>query len=154
MGIEIERKFLVNNDDWKAQASCSYLKQAYLSSEPGRIVRVRIDGESAELTIKGISTGISCGEWNYSIPLADAKELLNTVCLQPPIEKYRYRLPMGDLIWEIDEFLGANAGLVVAEIELPSEHHDFLRPDWLGEEVSHDRRYANANLLKHPFKDW
>lgn len=154
MGIEIERKFLVRNDAWKALAVGSYLKQGYLSSEPGRIVRIRIEGESAMLTIKGLNTGISCGEWEYSIPLNDAQILLDTVCQKPLIEKYRYRLPLNGLTWEIDEFLGENTGLVVAEIELPSEDFDFHHPEWLGEEVSHDRRYANANLLKHPYKSW
>jgi len=154
MGIEIERKFLVISNTWKALATRSYLKQGYISSEPGRIARVRIEGESATLTIKGLSVGITCGEWNYPIPLDDAQALLDTVCQQPLIEKYRYRLPMDGLTWEIDEFLGANAGLVVAEIELPSEHYVFTYPDWLGADVSHDRRYANANLLKHPFNEW
>ena len=154
MGVEIERKFLVLNNDWKTAATGSYLKQGYISSTPGKIVRVRIEGDTATLTIKGLSTGLTCGEWNYSIPLTEAQELLETVCQQPLIEKTRYRLPMGDLTWEIDEFLGVNAGLVVAEIELPSEEFLFDHPEWLGEDVSHDRRYANANLLAHPFKDW
>ncbi|MFZ6847500.1 CYTH domain-containing protein [Undibacterium sp. RuRC25W] len=154
MGIEIERKFLVVNNDWKVDAIGSYLKQGYISSTPGRIVRVRIEGDAATLTIKGLSIGITCGEWNYPIPLSEAQELLDTVCQQPLIEKYRYRLPMDGLTWEIDAFLGANAGLVVAEIELPSDDVEFNHPHWLGEDVSHDRRYANANLLTHPFKDW
>jgi adenylate cyclase len=154
MGIEIERKFLVVGDEWKQQGVATYLRQGYISAEPGRIVRVRIDGDAAMLTIKGLSTGIACGEWEYAIPLADAQALLDQVCQQPLIEKNRYRIPAGDLVWEVDEFFGDNAGLVVAEVELQSEDQVFERPAWLGEEVSHDRRYANANLLKHPYCSW
>ena len=154
MGVEIERIFLVVNQDWKTQACGSLLRQGYISGEPGRIVRVRIEGEQARLTIKGISTGIRCGEWEYPIPLADAEVLLEQVCVQPLIEKLRYRIAQDDVVWEIDEFFGANAGLVVAEIELTSEEQPFARPAWLGAEVSHERRYANANLQKHPYQAW
>ena len=154
MGVEIERKFLVLNEDFKQQGKGTFLRQGYICSEPGRIVRVRIEASQAMLTIKGISSGISCSEWEYPVPLADAQILLDTVCQQPLIEKIRYRIPMQGLIWEVDEFFGDNQGLIVAEVELESEHQAFERPAWLGEEVSHDRRYANANLLKHPFKAW
>ncbi|MCH8618427.1 CYTH domain-containing protein [Undibacterium sp. TS12] len=154
MGVEIERKFLVLNEDFKQQGKGTFLRQGYICSEPGRIVRVRIEANRAMLTIKGISSGISCSEWEYPIPLADAQILLDTVCQQPLIEKIRYRIPMQGLIWEVDEFFGDNQGLIVAEVELESEQQAFERPAWLGEEVSHDRRYANANLLKHPFKAW
>ena len=154
MGVEIERKFLVVNEDFKQQGQGTFLRQGYICSEPGRIVRVRIEAERAMLTIKGISEGISRGEWEYPIPLADAQVLLDTVCQQPLIEKTRYRIPMGDLVWEVDEFFGDNQGLIVAELELEAEDQAFDRPAWLGAEVSHDRRYANANLLKHPYKDW
>lgn len=154
MGVEIERKFLVVNQDFKQQGQGKFLRQGYICSDPGRIVRVRIEAERAMLTIKGMSTGISCSEWEYPIPLADAQILLDTVCQQPLIEKTRYRIPLAGLIWEVDEFIGDNLGLIVAEVELESEQQQFDRPAWLGEEVSHDRRYANANLLKHPYKDW
>lgn len=154
MGVEIERKFLVLNEDFKQQGKGTFLRQGYICSEPGRIVRVRIEASKAMLTIKGISSGISCSEWEYPVPLADAQILLDTVCQQPLIEKIRYRIPMQGLIWEVDEFFGDNQGLIVAEVELESEQQAFERPAWLGEEVSHDRRYANANLLKHPFKAW
>lgn len=154
MGVEIERKFLVINNDWKEQGKATFLRQGYISSEAGKIVRVRIDGENAMLTIKGISTGITCNEWEYPIPLTDAQSLLDHVCQQPLIEKNRYRIQQNDLVWEVDEFFGENAGLIVAEIELTSEAQHFERPSWLGEEVSHDRRYANASLLKHPYTKW
>ncbi|MCU6435194.1 CYTH domain-containing protein [Undibacterium sp. Jales W-56] len=154
MGIEIERKFLVVNNDWKQQGQGVHLCQGYICSDPGRIVRVRIEGERAVLTIKGKTEGISRGEWEYPIPIADAKELLSGLCAQPLIEKFRYRIDYQGLVWEVDEFLGDNAGLVVAEVELQSESQEFARPAWLGAEVSHDHRYANANLLKHPFRLW
>ena len=154
MGIEIERKFLVLNEDWKREGQPAFLCQGYISSEPGRIVRVRIDGQQAMLTIKGMASGISCGEWEYAIPLEEARALLAQVCQRPLIEKNRYRIARDGLVWEIDEFLGENAGLVVAEVELSSEEQQFVRPAWLGEEVSQDRRYANANLLKHPYCNW
>lgn len=154
MGIEIERKFLVQGEQWKLGATRSLLCQGYISAEPGRIVRVRIDGDAAMLTIKGMTTGIRRAEWEYPIPVADARSLLDELCQKPLIEKYRYRLPIGGLIWEIDEFLGDNAGLVVAEVELESESQLFDRPVWLGEDVSHDHRYANASLLQHPFSHW
>ncbi len=154
MGVEIERKFLVLNEDFKQQGQGTFLRQGYICSEPGRIVRVRIEADHAMLTIKGMSSGISCGEWEYPIPLADAQVLLNTVCQQPLIEKIRYRIPMNGLTWEVDEFFGDNQGLIVAEVELESEQQEFEHPAWLGEEVSQDRRYANANLLKHPYKAW
>lgn len=154
MGVEIERKFLVLNEDFKRQGKGTFLRQGYICSDPGRIVRVRIEADQAMLTVKGMSPGISRGEWEYPIPVADAQNLLDTVCQQPMIEKIRYRIPLNGLTWEVDEFLGDNLGLVVAEIELEFEHQQFDRPAWLGEEVSHDRRYANANLLRHPYKAW
>ena len=154
MGIEIERKFLVTNTDWKQQGQGVHLCQGYICSDPGRIVRVRVEGEQAMLTIKGKTEGISRGEWEYPIPVQDARELLSGLCTQPLIEKYRYRILYQGLMWEVDEFLGDNAGLIVAEVELESESQAFSRPEWLGEEVSHDHRYANANLLKHPFCQW
>ena len=154
MGIEIERKFLVVGDSWKQQGQGTLIRQGYICSDPGRIVRVRIDGDLAMITIKGKTEGISRGEWEYAIPLDDAEQLLLGLCEKPLIEKKRTRIPHGDFVWEVDEFFGENLGLVVAEIELESETQDFARPDWLGAEVSHDRRYANANLFKHPFQRW
>ncbi len=154
MGIEIERKFLVLNDDWKALTAGVFMRQGYICSDPDRIVRVRIEGDRAVFTIKGKTEGISRSEWEYPLPLADAQQLLDSLCEKPLIEKYRYRIPFGGFIWEVDAFLGDNAGLVVAEIELESETQEFTKPDWIGGEVSADSRYANANLFKHPFCRW
>jgi adenylate cyclase len=154
VGIEIERKFLVVADDWKTLAKPVFMRQGYLSSQANRVVRVRIEGQIAMLTIKGKTVGIARGEWEYPIPLSDAQELLDGLCEQPLIEKNRYRIAIDDLVWEVDEFFGDNAGLVVAEVELSSVDQVFVKPAWCGEEVSHDHRYANANLFKHPFKLW
>ncbi|MDN2709010.1 CYTH domain-containing protein [Janthinobacterium sp. SUN118] len=154
MGIEIERKFLLAGDAWRGLGQPVLLRQGYLSSARERVVRVRIEGEQAMLTIKGANVGASRGEWEYPIPLADAVELLDGLCEQPLIEKYRHRIEHAGMVWEVDEFLGANAGLVVAEIELASEDQPFEKPDWIGAEVSGDARYYNANLIRHPFSQW
>ena len=154
MGVEIERKFLLAGDAWRGLGQAVLLRQGYLSSTRERVVRVRIEGHHAMLTIKGPNVGTSRGEWEYPIPLADAKELLDGLCEQPLIEKYRRRIMYAGMVWEVDEFLGANAGLVVAEIELHSEDQPFEKPDWVGVEVSDDARYYNANLIRHPYSQW
>lgn len=154
MGVEIERKFLVRDDRWKAMGQAVLLRQGYLSSQPDRIVRVRIEGSSAMMTIKGRSVGFSRGEWEYPIPLEDAQVFLDTLCEKPIIEKYRSRIAYEGMVWEVDEFVGENAGLVVAEIELTSEDQLFSKPDWIGEDVTGDARYFNANLLRHPYSAW
>jgi len=153
MGVEIERKFLLRGDAWKSLGEPVFFRQGYLSSHKERVVRVRIEGDRAVMTIKGRNVGASRGEWEYPIPLADAAELLQ-LCEQPLIEKYRSRVPVGGHVWEVDEFLGANAGLVVAEIELSSEDQVFDKPEWVGEEVTDDLRYLNSSLIKHPFSAW
>jgi adenylate cyclase len=154
VGVEIERKFLVRGDAWRALGEAQLMRQGYLSTDPERVVRVRIEGESATMTIKGRSVGASRGEWEYPIPLADAAELLDRLCQQPLIEKYRRRIPHAGMVWEVDEFLGANAGLVVAEIELAAEGQVFERPDWIADEVTDDRRYFNSNLIRLPYSRW
>jgi adenylate cyclase len=154
MGVEIERKFLLNGDAWRALGEPVLLRQGYLSSDPDRTVRVRIEGDAGTMTIKGRSAGATRGEWEYPIPLADAGQLLDRLCQQPLIEKYRRRIGFGGNVWEVDEFLGANAGLVVAEIELASEDQAFDKPEWIGEEVTHDRRYFNSSLIRQPFSSW
>lgn len=154
MGVEIERKFLVRGAAYKEGATSELLRQGYLSVDPERVVRVRIEGERAQLTIKGASRGTTRSEWEYPIQLEDANALLDQLCLKPLIEKRRYRVRTGAHTWEVDEFFGDNADLVVAEIELQHEDEDFLRPDWLGEEVSADARYFNSNLLRHPYSQW
>lgn len=154
MGIEIERKFLVHGEGWRQQASAqTRFSQGYLSRDPARTVRVRIAGEQAFLTIKGATTGASRAEFEYGIPLADARQLL-AISDGPVVEKIRHLCPHEGMTWEVDEFLDANAGLVVAEIELQSEGQAFGRPAWLGEEVTGDARYVNANLAVHPFTRW
>ena len=154
MGTEIERKFLLRGEGWRALGQPVLLRQGYLSSHKQRVVRVRIEGEQAMLTIKGGNVGATRGEWEYPIPLADAAELLDTLCEQPIIEKYRRRIAVGEHTWEVDEFLGANQGLVFAEIELAAEDEAFDKPDWIGDEVTHDARYYNSNLIRHPFSQW
>ncbi|MGK5034098.1 CYTH domain-containing protein [Janthinobacterium sp. LB3P118] len=154
MGVEIERKFLLQGDAWRGLGQAVLLRQGYLSSARERVVRVRIEGEQAMLTIKGANVGATRGEWEYPIPLADAAELLDGLCEQPLIEKVRHRIEHAGMVWEVDEFLGANAGLIVAEIELASEDQPFEKPDWVGAEVSGDARYYNANLIRHPFSQW
>ena len=154
MGVEIERKFLVRSNAWQALGQGVLLRQGYLSSNPERVVRVRVEGEAAALTIKGRTVGATRGEWEYPLPLADAQVMLDRLCEQPLIEKFRTRIVHQGMTWEVDEFLGENAGLVVAEIELESEAQSFAKPDWVGDEVTHDARYYNANLIQHPFRQW
>jgi len=154
MSVEIERKFLVTGTAWKALGKGTSIRQGYLSTNPDRVVRVRIEGTSATMTIKGRSVGAIRGEWEYAIPLADADELLTGLCERPLIEKTRTRISHDGMVWEVDEFFGENLGLVVAEIELQSEDQAFSKPDWIAEEVTHDARYFNSSLLKHPFTAW
>lgn len=153
MGVEIERKFLLRGDAWRSMGHPVLLRQGYLSSHKERVVRVRIEGERGVMTIKGRNVGAVRGEWEYEIPLADATELL-LLCEQPLIEKYRRRIEHAGHVWEVDEFLGVNAGLVVAEIELGSEAEQFELPEWVGEEVTSDVRYLNSSLIKHPYSAW
>ncbi len=153
MGVEIERKFLPAGDGWRRLGTPLLLRQGYLSSDPARVVRVRIEGDQAFMTIKGKSVGATRGEWEYPIPLADANDLL-ALCEKPLVEKYRRRIEFAGNVWEVDEFLGANQGLVVAEIELASEDQPFDKPDWIGEEVTHDKRYFNSNLARRQYSSW
>lgn len=154
MGVEIERKFLLDGEGWRGQGDAVLLRQGYLCSDPSRVVRVRVEGGQGTITIKGRSSGATRAEWEYPIPLDEANELLDRLCERPIIEKYRHRIARAGHVWEVDEFLGANAGLIVAEIELASEDEAFDRPDWLGAEVTHDARYFNSNLMRHPFTQW
>lgn len=154
MGVEIERKFLVRGDKWKALGQGVLLRQGYLSSAPERTVRVRIEGESAMLTIKGRSSGATRSEWEYPVPLEDAQAFLGALCERPIIEKNRYRILYEGMVWEVDEFLGENAGLVVAEVELSSEDQAFAKPEWVADEVTHDPRYFNSSLIRNPYSRW
>ena len=154
MPIEIERKFLVN-DKWKNidKGEGVLYEQGYLMMEPGKTIRVRLAGEKGFLTIKGKTTGLSRPEFEYEIPQPEAKELLNHFCLSK-ILKRRYEIQHEGHLWEVDEFLGDNQGLIVAEIELRDEHESFALPEWIGQEVSHEKKYTNASLSIHPYKDW
>ena len=154
MGKEIERKFLVRGDSWRAGAHGKRYRQGYLSTVKERTVRVRVAGDQGYITIKGITVGAARAEYEYEIPLADANQMLDTLCERPIVEKTRYRLPQDNIVWEIDEFEGDNRGLIVAEVELKDEHQSYPKPDWLGEEVTGDPRYFNANLVAKPFTTW
>lgn len=155
MGKEVERKFLLRSDAWRDEVHRSIrLVQGYLARSEGSAVRVRIDGDTAELNIKHTLDGIDRLEFEYPIPLDDAREMLEQVAMRPLIEKTRHLVEYAGHLWEIDEFFGDNAGLVVAEIELEDADEAFERPPWLGEEVSHDVRYYNSNLSKRPYRQW
>ena len=154
MAKEIERKFLVKGDAWRALAKGTTYRQGYLNSAKERTVRVRTAEDKAFLTIKGLTLGATRAEYEYEIPFDEGKAMLDALAEKPLIEKKRYKIPAGGLTWEIDEFLGDNAGLIVAEVELKSEDQAFERPVWLGDEVTGDTRYYNANLIKKPFTRW
>jgi adenylate cyclase len=153
MAVEIERKFLVNSDAWRDGPAGVRICQGYLTRDPARTVRVRLAGEKAFLTIKGVSSGISRQEFEYAIPPDEARALLE-FCLPPLLDKIRHEREIGGHLWEIDEFFGANAGLVVAEIELKDADEVFVKPGWLGREVSDDPRYFNSRLAEQPWSEW
>ena len=152
MATEIERKFLVQGTQWRNEAG-TRIKQGYLNRDKARTVRVRVRGDQAFLTVKGLTQGASRAEFEYEIPLADAEELLK-LSDGPLIEKTRYVVVHDGSKWEVDEFQGDNSDLVVAEIELQSKDEQFSRPPWLGREVTDDSRYYNSSLASHPYRDW
>ncbi|MEM9301171.1 MAG: CYTH domain-containing protein [Pseudomonadota bacterium] len=155
MAREIERKFLLASDEWRAEADAGAgMRQGYLAAEAERSVRVRIVAGRATMTIKGAAEGLVRLEFEYAIPLADAAEMLDRLALRPCIEKTRFLVPCGGHVWEIDVFEGDNAGLIVAEIELNEPDEAFDRPSWLGDEVTDDPRYLNASLARHPYSCW
>lgn len=155
MAQEIERKFLVRGDFKSEVTKATRITQGYLSSVPERTVRVRIKGDKGYMTVKGIGSdsGASRFEWEKEIPVEDVRELLK-ICEPGVIDKTRYLVPAGRHTFEVDEFYGDNEGLVVAEVELSSEDEEFVRPEWLGEEVTGDARYYNSMLMKKPYKTW
>lgn len=153
MGQEIERKFLVVGNGWRTGPGAR-IRQGYLRKQIEGTLRVRTKGEHAYLTIKGRTSGITRLEFEYEIPKDDADQILDELCMKPLIEKIRYEVQVDGFEWEVDEFLGENAGLVVAEIELEREDQAFPRPGWLGREVSEDPRYRNASLVKNPYRRW
>lgn len=155
MAVEIEHKFLLRSDAWRALVKTSAVfRQGYLSQPPSASVRIRIAGEHATLNIKGLTIGTQRPEYEYSIPLRDAEEMLNQLCSGPLIEKTRHLVEYAGKTWEIDEFAGANAGLIVAEVELDSVGEAFAKPEWAGEDVSGIVRYYNVNLLNYPYSQW
>lgn len=154
MPVEIERKFLVTGDSWRAGAAGKSYRQGYLPAAPGCSVRVRVAEDEAWLALKGDTHGLTRAEFEYRIPLDEAVEILDSLCTQPLIEKTRYRVEHHGMTWEIDVFAGANDGLVVAEIELEYESQAFDRPGWLGAEVTGDARYYNACLVREPYSTW
>ena len=153
MGQEIERKFLVKKEEWRPTGHGTKIRQGYLPQAGELLVRIRTQDDRAFLTLKGRTVGITRAEFEYEIPFADAEALLS-FCQAPLIEKVRYLEPAGAHRFEIDCFFGENEGLIVAEIELPQEDAPFVRPPWLGAEVSDDPRYYNANLITHPYRAW
>ena len=156
MAVEIERKFLVANDSWRAAVKKhGDYRQGYLASMVGNSsVRVRITDEHANLNIKSMTLGVTRQEYEYEIPLQDAREMLDKLCVGPVIKKTRHLVDYGNHTWEIDVFDGDNAGLIVAEIELGAEDEAFELPAWAGKEVSDDKRYYNVCLAQHPYKEW
>jgi CYTH domain-containing protein len=154
MGKEIERKFLLKSDAWRALAEGTMYRQGYLNSAKERTVRIRTVGAKAFLTIKGLTVGATRSEYEYEIPSDECNAMLDNLAEKPLIEKKRYKIAKGGLTWEIDEFFGDNKGLIVAEVELASEEQAYEKPEWVGEEVTGDPRYFNANLIKHPFIKW
>ena len=155
MAQEIERKFLLSSDAWRAQAKPGvYMSQGYMGDAKRASVRVRIEGDQANINFKSATLGISRLEYEYSIPRDEALEMLENLCEKPLIEKTRYKVEVGEHTWEVDVFEGDNKGLVVAEVELTHEDQIFVKPDWAGDEVSMDTRDYNVCLVKHPYKDW
>lgn len=155
MPLEIERKFLVRSPAWREAARrCERLRQGYFGGTGRSSVRVRTAGDSAWLNIKSRVSGTTRLEFEYEIPLADAETMLDRLCDGGSVDKLRHWVHCDRHTFEVDEFLGDNAGLVVAEIELDHEDDPFPRPGWLGAEVTEDERYYNFNLASHPWRDW
>lgn len=154
VGVEIERKFLVRGDGWRAGATPVAIRQGYLCTQQGTAVRVRRRGQEAFLTIKGERNGLARAEYEYPISAADADEMLDTLCRRPLIEKTRHAVRVEGVTWEVDEFAGDNAGLIIAEVELTSIAQTVALPPWAGREVSDDARFLNVNLVARPVSAW
>jgi adenylate cyclase len=155
MGVEIERKFLVDHEKWRdvIKPAGTHYRQGYLLNDDERTIRVRVTDQQGFITLKGATTGITRKEYEYKIPVEDGNELLDGFALSE-LEKVRYRIDFAGKLWEVDEFLGDNEGLIMAEIELHDEKDEFEKPAWVTMEVSDDERYYNSNLSRHPFKKW
>jgi len=155
MAVEIERKYLVKNELWRDSVEAqAHIMQGYLANNDNASVRVRVKGDTAFLTVKGITKGISRNEYEYAIPVDDAEAMLRELAIFPAIDKVRYSVRSGKHLWDLDLFAGENEGLVMAEVELASEDEEFEMPGWAGEEVSGDTRYYNVNLASNPYKSW
>lgn len=154
MGVEIERKFLVDLRKWRPRGPGEEICQGYISTEPDRTVRIRLADNQAFVTFKSAKQGISRSEFEYEVPRDDAVEMVQVLCEKPPIRKRRYEEQVGRHVWQVDVFEGENVGLVVAEIELTREDEMFQRPNWLLTEVTSDERYSNSNLVNHPYRHW
>ena len=162
MGTEIERKYLVKRNEWRSQKELLESQspnlgvrycQGYIPTNNGTTVRLRIIGDQGYLTIKSRAVGYSRAEFEYPIPLKDAQAMLDNLCLKPLIEKYRYKVMVDNLTWEVDEFLGENEGLIIAEVELETEEQSINIPSWIEREVN-DKKYFNSYLVKHPYSQW
>lgn len=155
MPIEIERKFLLLNNNWREQVKTSYrIRQGYMGEIDKASVRIRVQGDRANINIKSAGLSMRRMEYEYEIPLDEAEEMLDQLCKQPQIDKTRFIVEQGKFKWEIDEFYGDNEGLLVAEIELDDENEAFDKPEWLGKEVTEEAGYYNVNLIKNPYKMW
>jgi CYTH domain-containing protein len=154
MATEIERKYRVVGTEWRQPSAASEYRQGYLSTVKERTVRVRVIGDRGFVTVKGITVGATRTEFEYEIPVADADVMLSELCEQPIIEKMRYLVDWQGMTWEVDEFRGVNAGLVVAEVELDDPDQAIPLPPWIGEEVTDDPRYFNSNLIARPYSTW
>lgn len=154
MGTEIERKFLINDDGWRSQAEGVHYRQGYLNRPNSPTVRVRTLGEQGFLTIKGATMNSTRLEFEYEIPYEEACEILDRLAVSPIVEKLRYTIPYEGFIWEVDEFLGENLGLIFAEIELDHPEQPFTRPPWIGREVTDDPRFYNINIASNPYSRW
>ena len=153
MALEIERKFLVKDNNWRNGQWTMY-RQGYLNTDENRNVRVRVIDDRGYLTVKGISQGATRVEYEYEIPKAEADAMLDNLCEKPLITKKRYKIEFKGFVWEVDEFLGQNQGLIIAELELESENQVFIKPEWIGEEVTGDPKYFNSNLIHRPYSKW
>ncbi len=154
MGIEIERKFLVDESQLPPLAHGVYIAQGYVETVDHTAVRARVKGDKGFLTLKGKTEGMSRLEYEYEIPLADARAIIQQLCAGKSIEKTRYEIQVGKHVWEIDVFAGENAGLIVAEVELASDKEEIIIPAWASQEVTDQARFYNMNLIKHPYTQW
>jgi adenylate cyclase len=154
MGTEIERKFLVKADAWRSPSAGKLYRQGYAVQSGDVTVRVRIVGAQGFLTLKGKAENFARPEFEYEIPVSEAQEMLDLWCRPRIVDKIRYRIPVGDLVWEVDEFQGCNQGLILAEVELQTSDQSIDLPDWVGLEVSEENRYYNSNLAIHPYTRW